>query len=62
MRLDLSFLGWIHSLCCIAALALGGINLARPKGTEVHRRIGQAYLLYRLRNTLNRKFLGGYEC
>jgi uncharacterized membrane protein len=45
MRLDLSFLGWIHSLCCIAALALGGINLARPKGTEVHRRLGHAYLL-----------------
>jgi uncharacterized membrane protein len=45
MRLDLSFLGWIHSLSCIAALALGGVNLARPKGTKVHRRVGQAYLL-----------------
>jgi uncharacterized membrane protein len=45
MRLDLSFLGWIHSVCCIAALALGGINLARPKGTQVHRKVGQAYLL-----------------
>jgi len=45
MGLELSFLGRVHSLCCIAALVLGGINLARPKGTEVHRRVGQAYLL-----------------
>jgi uncharacterized membrane protein len=44
MRLDLSFLGWIHSLACVVALALGGINLARPKGTRRHRAIGQAYL------------------
>jgi len=44
MRLDLSVLGWIHTIASVAALALGGLNLARPKGTRVHRRIGQGYL------------------
>src|ERR1700676_27408 len=44
MRLDLSVLGWIHTLASVAALALGGLNLARREGTRLHRRIGQAYL------------------
>jgi uncharacterized membrane protein len=44
MRLDLSLLGWIHTVACVAALALGGLNLVRRKGTKSHRRIGQSYL------------------
>jgi uncharacterized membrane protein len=44
MRLDLSVLGWIHTIACVVALALGALNLARRKGTGAHRRIGQAYL------------------
>jgi uncharacterized membrane protein len=45
MRLDLSLLGWIHTSACLAALALGAINLVARKGTSLHRRIGQCYLL-----------------
>jgi len=45
MRLDLSVLGWIHTVLCIIALVLGGLNLARPKGTKSHRQIGQWYLV-----------------
>jgi uncharacterized membrane protein len=44
MRLDLSLLGWIHTLACLAALALGALNLLRRKGTPSHRRIGHWYL------------------
>jgi uncharacterized membrane protein len=44
MRLDLSVLGWIHTIACVVALALGGLNLARRKGTNIHRRVGQWYL------------------
>jgi uncharacterized membrane protein len=44
MRLDLSLLGWLHTLACLVALVLGGMNLVRRKGTPSHRRIGQWYL------------------
>ncbi len=44
MRLDLSVLGWIHTVACVAAIWLGAVNLLRTKGTPLHRRIGQAYL------------------
>jgi uncharacterized membrane protein len=45
MRLDLSLLGYLHTLACVAALALGATNLLRLKGTSRHRRIGHWYLL-----------------
>jgi uncharacterized membrane protein len=44
MRLDLSLLGWLHTVACLVALVLGAVNLAQPKGTKLHRRIGQSYL------------------
>jgi uncharacterized membrane protein len=44
MRLDLSLLGSIHTLACLAALALGASNLLRRKGTPSHRRVGHWYL------------------
>jgi uncharacterized membrane protein len=45
MRLDLSLLGWVHTLACLPALVLGAMNLVMRKGTAVHRRIGQWYLV-----------------
>jgi uncharacterized membrane protein len=44
MNLDLSLLGWLHTLACLVALALGTANLVRWKGTRVHRLIGHWYL------------------
>jgi uncharacterized membrane protein len=44
MHLDLSLLGWLHTLACFAALGLGGANLLMRKATPLHRRVGQAYL------------------
>ncbi len=37
--------GLVHALLGIAALILGLVVVLRRKGTRVHRRIGQAYLL-----------------
>jgi uncharacterized membrane protein len=44
MYLDLSLLGWAHTLACLVALVLGTTNLVKRKGTRLHRRIGQWYL------------------
>jgi uncharacterized membrane protein len=44
MNLDLSLLGWLHTVACPAALVLGAVNLVQVKGTTRHRRIGQMYL------------------
>ena len=45
MDLDLSWLGWTHTLACLCALATGAIVLARPKGTPRHRSFGRIYLV-----------------
>ncbi len=37
--------GLVHSLIGVAALVFGLIVVLRPKGTNVHRRIGYAYVL-----------------
>ncbi len=45
MNLDLSWLGWIHTVACIAALTTGALMLLRPKGTSQHRSVGRLYLI-----------------
>jgi uncharacterized membrane protein len=45
MNLDLSLLGWTHTVACLCALATGFIVLARPKGTSRHRLFGHLYLI-----------------
>jgi uncharacterized membrane protein len=44
MNLNLTMLGWVHSLACVLALALGGVLLVRPKGTQAHKALGQIYM------------------
>lgn len=44
MNLNLSLLGWVHTLACLVALALGTANLVQRKGTRLHRRIGHWFL------------------
>ena len=44
MDLTLLPLGWLHSLACLLALALGPVILATRKGGVRHRRLGQVYL------------------
>lgn len=41
---DISLLGWIHTLVCIAALALGAMALVLRKGSRHHRRAGYGYV------------------
>jgi uncharacterized membrane protein len=43
MNLDMSLLGWLHSLACVVALATGLFNILTPKGTALHRRVGDAF-------------------
>jgi uncharacterized membrane protein len=38
-------LGLVHALLGVAALILGVVQLLRRKGTPLHRRVGQAYVL-----------------
>ena len=46
MRLmDISILGWIHTIACIVALPGGLAVLALRKGTPRHRRWGKAYVV-----------------
>jgi len=45
MNLDLSLLGWAHSVACLFALATGAIVLAGPKGSPQHRLFGRLYLI-----------------
>ncbi len=45
MNLDLSWLGWIHAIACIGALATGALVLLGPKGTLQHRSVGRLYLI-----------------
>lgn len=44
MRLDLSWLGWIHTVPCLIAIPLGAVLLLRRKATATHRALGQIYL------------------
>jgi uncharacterized membrane protein len=45
MNLDLSWLGWVHAVVCLVALATGAIMLIKPKGTLQHRTCGRLYLI-----------------
>src|ERR1700704_5411272 len=45
MNLDLSLLGWAHTLACLCALATGAIVLTGPKGSSQHRSFGRLYLI-----------------
>jgi uncharacterized membrane protein len=45
MNLDLSWLGWIHAVACVVALATGALVLLGPKGTRRHRTGGRLYLM-----------------
>jgi len=45
MNLEMSLLGWLHSLLSVMALASGLANILMPKGTSLHRRIGQIYVI-----------------
>ncbi len=45
MNLDLSWLGWIHAVACVGALATGALVLLGPKGTRRHRAGGLLYLI-----------------
>lgn len=38
-------LGWIHLASAICALAVGGVVVARPKGTRSHRWLGRVYVV-----------------
>jgi uncharacterized membrane protein len=39
-----SLVGWTHVIAAVAALLLGGIIIARRKGTRSHRLIGRTYV------------------
>lgn len=45
MNLDMSALGWAHSVACVVALGLGLFNIVTPKGIRLHRGIGDAFAL-----------------
>ncbi|HEY2070950.1 MAG TPA: DUF2306 domain-containing protein [Rhizomicrobium sp.] len=42
---DIIAIGWIHVIACLVALAAGAWNLALPKGTALHRKVGTVYVL-----------------
>jgi len=56
---NISLLGWLHALACLAALAAGSWNLALPKGTPLHRQVGRGYMLSML--VLNLSAFGIYK-
>ena len=37
--------GWLHFMAAAIALLLGAVQLLRPKGSTVHRRLGYAYIV-----------------
>jgi uncharacterized membrane protein len=45
MNLDLSWLGWVHAVACVGALATGALVLLGPKGSRRHRSGGRLYLI-----------------
>lgn len=44
-RMVHSYLGLFHTLVAFLAMVLGAIVLLRPKGTQVHKQIGYAYVI-----------------
>jgi uncharacterized membrane protein len=44
LDLNLSTLGWIHTLASLCALAAGAVILILPKGTLRHRSVGKVYV------------------
>jgi dienelactone hydrolase/uncharacterized membrane protein len=52
MNLDLSWLGWVHTIACLCALSAGGVVLLGPKGTLRHRSFGRIYLISMLATNL----------
>ncbi|HEV2421731.1 MAG TPA: hypothetical protein VGS59_08495 [Candidatus Acidoferrales bacterium] len=42
---DISIIGWIHTIGCIAALAFGAMNLVAAKGTPRHKFRGLGYTI-----------------
>jgi uncharacterized membrane protein len=44
MNLDMTVIGWVHSLACALALALGAYMLFTRKGTPRHRLVGRVYV------------------
>ena len=52
MKLDLSLIGWTHTVACVCALAAGALVLTGPKGTSRHRICGQFYLIAMLATNL----------
>jgi uncharacterized membrane protein len=59
MNLDLSPLGWAHSLVCLCALALGPAAFLQLKGSAPHIALGRAYLVSML--AVNASALGIYR-
>jgi uncharacterized membrane protein len=45
MNLELSPIGWLHTLASLVALGAGAVVLVRPKGTATHRLRGKIYAL-----------------
>jgi uncharacterized membrane protein len=43
MNLDMSLLGWAHSLACLSALALGPAAFLQRKGSAPHIALGRGY-------------------
>lgn len=50
--MDISILGWIHTLTCMIALPAGFAVLAMAKGTARHQRVGRWYLITMLIGTV----------
>lgn len=42
---DISIIGWIHTIGCVAALVFGAMNLVAAKGTPRHRFRGRGYTI-----------------
>lgn len=42
---DISVIGWVHTIACVAALVLGAMNLVAAKGTSPHKRRGAGYVV-----------------
>lgn len=40
---EVSLIGWVHTIACIAALILGAWNVMAAKGTPTHKRCGTGY-------------------
>ncbi len=59
MNLDLSLLGWAHSLACLAALAFGPAAFLQRKGRAPHIALGRGYLVAML--AVNATALGIYR-